>query len=295
LGEDYKGLGKKVITLTEQNSILGVQCNIDIAAIRTPLLILLLSLFTACGTTVTPPPPVLLKVEGSTSMKPLLVGLTAAYSVQHPNVTFDIQGGGSQLGQRSVETGQTDIGMVSWVPPNLSDEVRLTSIARDAVAIILNIENQSRGLSRQELRDIFSGQLLNWQEVDGPPLSIQVVSREDGSGTRAVFEAAVMEASAVTPTAIVLPSSQAVVDFVAQNPNAIGYVSFAFSNDRVYAAPIEGVTPNLESLASGSYYLTRDLSLITPKPSRPEVNQFIEFVLSPTGQAIVEERWDKIR
>jgi phosphate transport system substrate-binding protein len=237
----------------------------------------------------------LLKVEGSTSMKPLLVSLNAAYSTQHPNVTFDIQGGGSQLGQRSVETGQTDLGMVSWTPPNLSDEVRLTSIARDAVAIILNIENQSRGLSRQELRDIFSGQLLNWQEVDGPPLPIQVVSREDGSGTRAVFEAAVMEASAVTPTAIVLPSSQAVVDFVAQNPNAIGYVSFAFINDGVYAAPIEGVTPNLESLASGSYFLTRDLILVTPKPSRPEVNQFIEFVLSPAGQAIVEEKWDKIR
>jgi phosphate transport system substrate-binding protein len=104
-----------------------------------------------------------------------------------------------------------------------------------------------------------------------------------------------MEDNAVTPTAIVLPSSQAVVDFVAQNPNAMGYVSLSFIDDRVYAVPIDGVTPTLDSLVSGSYFLTRDLALITPKQRQPEVNQFIEFVLSPAGQAIVEERWAKVR
>jgi phosphate transport system substrate-binding protein len=263
--------------------------------VRTPLLILLLALLTACNTTVTPPPSIFLKVEGSTSMKPLLASLATTYNAQHPQVTFDIQGGGSRLGQTLVETGQADIGMVSWLPPNLSDEVRLTPIARDAIAIILNTQNQSKGLSLREVQDIFNGRLLNWQEIDGPALPIQVVSREDGSGTRAVFEAAVMEDSAVTPTAIVLPSSQAVVDFVAQNPNAIGYVSLSFVDNKVYAVPIQSVAPNLESLASGSYFLTRDLALITPKQSQPEVNQFIEFVLSPAGQAIVEERWAKIR
>jgi phosphate transport system substrate-binding protein len=150
-------------------------------------------------------------------------------------------------------------------------------------------------LSLREVQDIFSGRLLNWQEIDGPALPIQVVSREDGSGTGAVFEAAVMEDSPVTPTAIVLPSSQAVVDFVAQNSNAIGYVSLSFIDNRVYAVPIEGVTPNLKSLISGNYFLTRELALITPKQSQPEVNHFIEFVLSPAGQAIVEEGWAKVR
>jgi phosphate transport system substrate-binding protein len=228
-------------------------------------------------------------------LKPLLVSLTTAYSAQQPHLTFDIQGGGSQLGQRLVETQQADIGLVSWSPPDLSDEVRLTPIARDAIAIILNTQNQSKGPSLRELRDIFSGRLLNWQEVDGPPSPIQVISREDGSGTRATFETVVMEDRAVTLTAIVLPSSQAVVDFVAQNPNAIGYVSFAFIDDGVYAAPIEGVAPTLESLASGSYFLTRDLAIITPKQGKPEIDRFIEFVLSPVGQAIVGERWGRVK
>jgi phosphate transport system substrate-binding protein len=278
-----------------QNIVKTKDLNKVFFTIRTPLLILLLALLPACNTTVTPPPSVFLKVEGSTSMKPLLVSLATAYNTQHPLVTFDIQGGGSRLGQTLVETGQADIGMVSWSPPDLSDEVRLTPIAHDAIAIILNAQNQLDSLSLREVQDIFSGRLLNWQEIDGPALPIQVVSREDGSGTRAVFEAAVMEDNAVTPTAIVLPSSQAVVDFVAQNPNAMGYVSLSFIDDRVYAVPIDGVTPTLDSLTSGSYFLTRDLALITPKQHQPEVNRFIEFVLSPAGQAIVEERWAIVR
>lgn len=195
------------------------------------------------------------------------------------------------MGQWAVETGQADIGMVSWTPSDLNNEVRLIPIAQDAVAIILNAQNKVEGLSLRELRDIFSGRLLNWQEVAGLPMTIQVVSREDGSGTRAVFETAVMADRAVTPTAIVMPSSQAVFDFVAQNPNAIGYVSLAFVGQGVYAAPIEGVAPSLENLDSGSYFLTRELSLITPEQSRPEITQFVEFVLSPAGQAIVREEW----
>jgi phosphate transport system substrate-binding protein len=228
-------------------------------------------------------------------MKPLLIDLTTAYSEDHSHVTFDIQAGGSQLGQISTEIGQADIGMLSWPPPNLSDKVHVIPIARDAIAIILNPQNQSVALSLREIHDIFSGRLLNWQEVDGPPLSIQVVSREDGSGTRATFETTVMEERAVTPTAIVMPSSQAVVDFVAQNPNAIGYVSFTFLDDRVYATPIEGIPPTLETLAEGSYFLSRDLALVIPRQSKPEVEQFIEFVLSPAGQAIIMERWGRVR
>jgi phosphate transport system substrate-binding protein len=250
------------------------QCNNLLYA----LLASLLCLFTACGATVTPPPAVLIKVAGSTSMRPLLVKLTTAYSAQHPHVTFDIQGGGSQGGQTAIETGQADIGLVSRPLDPISDTLRLTPIARDAVAVIVHPQNRRAGLSLAELRDIFSGRLLNWQELDGPAQPIQVVSREDGSGTRAVFETGVMEDSAVTPTAIVLPSSQAVVDFVAQHPGAIGYVSLAFVTDQVYAVPIDGQTPD----ALNTYFLTRTLSLLTVRQPQPEVNRFIEFVLTQT-------------
>jgi len=259
------------------------------------LCLILFSLLTACH--VTPPPstdPIFIKVAGSTSMRPLLVKLSQVYNANHPNTTFDIQGGGSQLGQQLVETGQVEIGMVAGPTSNLSDDIRLTPIARDNIAIVLNVENSSIELSQRELQDIFSGRILNWQEVDGLAAPIQVVSREEGSGTRAVFETAAMGDHPVTPTAIVMPSSQAVVDFVTKNPDAIGYVSAAFVNERVYVVPIDGITPTLENRQSNDYSLNRDLMLITSAQTTPEINRFLEFVLSPVGQKIVAENWQPI-
>ncbi|GIK38657.1 MAG: phosphate-binding protein [Chloroflexota bacterium] len=260
------------------------------------LLSSILFLLPACLATATPPPPPLvLKAAGSTSGGPLLAALASAYSAQHPHVAFDIQGGGTQLGQSLVEAGRIDLGLVSWPPQNLPDHLRSIPIARDAVAIIVHPTNKIEGLSLAELQGIFGGRLLHWQEVGGPARPIQVISREDGSGTRAAFEAAVMDQMPVTPTAIVLPSSQAVIDFVGDNPAAIAYVSFAFVDENVYPVPIEGVAPSLESLADRSYPLSRDLAMIVLKQSQPELNQFIDFVLSPAGQAILATKWAPVK
>lgn len=260
------------------------------------LLSTLLFLLPACLATATPPPPpIVLKAAGSTSGGPLLAALASAYSAQHPHVAFDIQAGGSQLGQSLVEAGRIDLGLVSWPPQNLPDNLHSIPIARDAVAVVIHPTYKIERLSLAELQGIFGGRLLNWQEVGGPVSPIQVISREDGSGTRATFEAAVMDQTPVTPTAIVLPSSQAVIDFVAHNPTAIAYVSFAFVDKNVYPVPIEGVAPSPESLAVRSYPLNRDLTMIVLKRSQPELNQFIDFVLSPAGQAIVATKWAPVK
>jgi phosphate transport system substrate-binding protein len=215
-------------------------------------------------------------------MRPLITDLAAAYQARQPHVTFDIQGGGSRLGQSLVEAGEVDLGLVSWPPQHLAAGFRLAPIARDPIAVILHPYNRPQSFSLTQLRDIFAGRYLDWQELGGRAGPIQVVSREDGSGTRAAFEALVMEDQAVTPTAIVLPNSQAVVDFVAETPNAVGYVSLAFVEPGVYAIPIAGVEPTAEE-----YPLTRELSLILPAQGAPEATAFVEFALSPAGQAII--------
>jgi phosphate transport system substrate-binding protein len=259
------------------------------------LLATILIFLPACLATVTPPPPVVLNAAGSTSLAPLLADLAAVYSAQQPHITFDIQSGGSQLGQMLVESGRVDMGMISWPAQNLPGTMRSIPIARDAVAIILHPDNKIESLSLVEVQDIFSGRLLNWREVDGLAGPIQVVSREDGSGTRAAFETLVMADERVTPTAIVLPNSQAVVDYVAQHAGAVGYVSLALVTEKVYAVPLEGIPPTLDSLTGGNYPLTRELSLLVPRQSQPELAKFVEFSLSPAGQAIVAAKWGPVR
>lgn len=261
-----------------------------------PGLALCLWLLAGCGgAAVTPPPPVFLRAAGSTSMGPLLAELAAAYNARQPNITFDIQGGGSHLGQRQVEAGQLDLGLVSWLPADLAEQMQMTPIARDAVAIIVHPQNPPAGLSLVELRDIFSGRLPDWAAVGASAGEIQVISREDGSGTRAAFETLVMGERAVTPAAVVLPNSRTVVDYVAQHPHTIAYVSLAFVDERVRAVPVEGVMPGPDTLSDGSYPLIRDLAVIFPRRGAAETARFVEFALSPAGQAVVGRQWGRLR
>lgn len=253
-------------------------------------------LLPACApTTVTPAPPVFITAAGSTAMGPLLAELAAAYRERNSQVTIEIQGGGSEMGQQLLARGQADLGMLSWPPQKLGDGVQLFPVARDGIALIVHPDNRLEGLSMREAQEIFSGRLLNWQALDGPTMSIQVVSREEGSGTRAAFEARLMAGVPVTPAAIMLPHSRAVLEFVARNPNAIGYISWALVDETVHILSLEGIAPNLETIGADSYPLVRELALLAPVQPTPEVADFIKFALSPTGQGVVREKWGMVR
>ena len=102
-----------------------------------------------------------------------------------------------------------------------------SALAQDAVAVIVNAANPASGLSLAQLREVFQGRALDWSSLGWGNQEVIVVSREDGSGTRAAFEAAVMEGRPVTLNAVVQPDGDAVVGYVARAPGAIGYVSHA--------------------------------------------------------------------
>ena len=100
-------------------------------------------------------------------------------------------------------------------------------IGLDGLAVVVHPSNNIAGLSLVQLRDIFAGRLLDWQALGSDAGEILLVSREDGSGSRILFETRVMSDERVALTAVVMPTSQDVVDYVAKNPHAIGYVSRA--------------------------------------------------------------------
>lgn len=242
----------------------------------------------SCDSTVTPPPPVYFRAAGSTTLQSLFIKLSETYSRAHPQVSFDVTGGGSALGLELVESGQIEMGLVSWPPQPLDSRLRLVPLGQDAIAIITHPENPLPNLPVATLRDIFNGKVLNWQVIGGSDLAVQVVSREDGSGTRSAFEAVVMDNQPVTPTAVVQPGSQAVVDYVAQNPGAVGYVSAAFADDQVHVVPLEGVLPTFEALQSRQYPLRSDLALVVAQNPPAELEEFLRFVTSPAGRQIIE-------
>jgi phosphate transport system substrate-binding protein len=221
--------------------------------------------------------------------------LAAAFHEGQPYVTIDISGGGSTLGRESASGGQVDLGLTSWLPDGPPDGAQATVAARDGIALIVHPTNPITGLTLIQAHDLFSGRIIDWGGLGGSPGLVQVVSREDGSGTRAAFESMVMGEDQVTLTALVMPNSQAVVDYVATDQNAIGYVSMGYVNGEVQVLSVEGLLPTPENASRGEYHLTRELVILSPPDASPEVKTFLDFVLSPAGQAVVARHYGRVR
>lgn len=249
----------------------------------------------ACGATVEPPAPVYLKAVGSTAMTPLIEELGTAFHERQTFVTIDVDGGGSALGREMVRAGQADLGLTSWLPDGLPKGLQATVIARDGIALIVHPTNPITALTLIQAHDLFSGRAVDWGQVGGSSSLVQVVSREDGSGTRAAFEALVLQGDRVTPTALVMPNSQAVVDYVARDPRAIGYVSMGYVNGEVQLMSVEGLIPTSQNVSQGEYNLTRELVVLSRPGASPQAQAFLDFVLSPAGQAIVDRHYGRVR
>jgi phosphate transport system substrate-binding protein len=229
-------------------------------------------------------------------MQSLVEELADAYGDRHEYATFDIAARSSGLGLEALRDGLVDVALVSReLAPDEAEGLAAAVIAYDAVAILVNDQNPVSSLSLRELRDVFSGDILVWSGVGGEEVDIQVLSREDGSGTREAFEEMVMGAKSVTLTAIVIPSSQAVGEFVARDPVAIGYASAAAVPDGAEALSIDGVRPDLQAVMERDYALIRPLMLVTQGNPDDEVQAFVDFVLGPAGQAIVGQRYGRAR
>ncbi len=262
-----------------------------------PFLILLLTLLLACGEPVATPEPVFLQAAGSSAMGPLVTELAAAFHKQSPLVSLEVAGLGTRFGLEALRAGQTAIALASWLPADLNRDWRATAIARDGIAIIVHPSNRVDGLGLLQLQDLYSGRIHEWSEAGGRASqgSVQPVSREDGSGTRVAFETLVMDDREVTPLAILALSSAAVVEYVAEHPDSIGYVSMGYLSPRVKVLKIEGELPEPETTGPASYPLTRELWLVTADPPSEAVRDFIRFALSPAGQQIVGQTHGRIK
>lgn len=125
---------------------------------------------------------------------------------------------------------------------------------------------------------------------------ITVISREDGSGTRGAFVElfGILEADAngkkidkTTLDADITSSTSVMMTSVANNPYAIGYISLGSLNDTVKALQIDGVQATAENVKNGTYKISRPFHIATKDTVSPLAQDFIDFILSSDGQAVV--------
>jgi phosphate transport system substrate-binding protein len=227
---------------------------------------------------------------GSTTVQPLAQELADAFMAKNPDVRITIAGGGSSTGVTSVADGTVDIGAASRELKDSEKGMGLVVhvLARDGIAIVVHPTQTVSNLTEEQVKEIFEGGITNWSDIGGSDADINVVAREEGSGTRAAFEELVLgENPMITANAILQPSNGAVRTTVAGDPNSIGFLSFGYLDDSVKALSIGGVAGIVANAKNGTYPIVRPLLLLTKGEPEGVVKEFINYCLSSEGQAIV--------
>ncbi len=220
----------------------------------------------------------------------------------NPDVTIEVQGGGSSVGVTAAADGTADIGNISREPKKeeleANPDFQVFTVAKDGIAIVVNPKVKLDNLTKEQVRDIFSGKITNFKEVGGPDAPITVVSREEGSGTRTAFQELVMQykdasgnkaEDPIVASAILQNSNGAVRTTVAETPNSIAFLSFGYLDNSIATVNIEGIQATVDNVLNGTYPISRPLNMITKGDPKPLAKAFIDFLLSDAGQAIVVE------
>lgn len=231
-------------------------------------------------------------VTGSTTILPIAEQAREGFESANSGTSVLVSGLGSSAGIEAVAAGTSDIGTSSRDLKEEEEGLGLidTPIAFDGIAVIVNPDNPVKQLTLDQLRDIFAGKITNWSEVGGADLKIDLVNRDEASGTREAFKKIVMGDDAhFDKYAVVLPGTGQVRDVVARTPSAVGYISVGFVEPRftataVKALVIDGVTPSEETVADKTYPIARTLHFFTKGEPSGLTKEFVDYVLSDEVQ-----------
>lgn len=230
-------------------------------------------------------------VSGSTTILPIAEQAAEGFMQANPGTLVLVSGLGSSAGIEAVSAGTADIGTSSRDLKPEEQKLGLvdTPIAYDGIAVIVSPGNPVSGLTTEQLRKIFSGQITNWSQVGGEDRPIDVVNRDEASGTREAFKKIVMADASFDPYAAVLPGTGQVRDVVARAQGAIGYISAGFvaprfTNVQVKALKVDGVAPDEKTIASGAYPIGRKLHFFTKGEPTGVTKEFVDYVLSDEVQ-----------
>jgi phosphate transport system substrate-binding protein len=175
------------------------------------------------------------------------------------------------------------------------------SVARDAIAVIVNPENPVKHLSLQQLSQIYRGEINNWQVVGGENRPIVRLSRETNSGTHVYFLETVIRLGNSNDKAIfsadtlLLPSSEGIIAELRDNPNAIGYDGLGYVTPEVKVIAVSKqdggpyILPSAATVDDKTYPIARDLYMYTHGQPSGAIKDYLDWVVSPEAQQIVTD------
>ncbi len=233
-----------------------------------------------------------LTMAGSTSMEKLANVAIEAFMNKYPGVTASAEFIGSSAGIEAVLAKTVDIGNASR---SLKDTEKSAGaveniVAIDGIAVIVDKANTVADLTKDQLIQIYKGEVTNWKDLGGADQPIVVIGRESGSGTRGAFEE-LLAIEDQCKYSNEINSTGGVMAKVASTPGSIGYVSLDVLDDSVTALKLEGVEPTAENIKAGSYFLSRPFVMATIGQISEQneiVQAFFNYLKSDEGKQLIE-------
>lgn len=242
-------------------------------------------------------------IKGSDTVLPLSQKEAETFMKKNSGKSVTVVGGGSGVGISALIDNSTDIAMSSR-KMKMDERMKLQDagrafkeviIANDALSVIVNPSNKAAKLTREQLEGIFTGKIKNWKEVGGDDMQIIVYSRETSSGTYEFFKEHVMNRKNYASSVLNMPATGAIIQSVSQTKGAIGYVGLAYLTKDVKDVAVSYdkgktyVNASVEAARNKSYPIVRPLYYYYPTSKEASVKPYLDFVLSPEGQEIVNK------
>lgn len=248
--------------------------------------------------------------KGSDTLVNLALAWAEQYRKIHPDISIAVTGGGSGTGIAALINGTVDLANASRqmkeneiaeAQANGFDPIEYT-VAIDALAVVVHPDNPVSELTIDQLADIFTGRIVNWQAVGGNDAPIILLSRETNSGTHVYFLEEVVRkgdsdnSDIFAPQTLLMPSSVGITSELRRNPNAIGYDGFGYvdpEHEKMIAVATSSdapyVLPSVASGSDGSYPIARGLYMYTAGEPSGAIAEYIEWIMGEEGQTIVAE------
>jgi phosphate transport system substrate-binding protein len=241
-----------------------------------------------------------LQLEGSTTVGPIADAFAEYFKSVYPSLEITVKKTGSGDGAAALVDGRCDIANMSRFMKDQEFKDAVANgiypvahvVAMDGVCVVVHPSNPVKALTKDQIRDIYAGKITNWSQVGGPSMPIVPISRDTSSGTYETFENLVMNKQDMAAGVEYVNSNPQAHARVKTTRGAIGYVGLGFVDAAVRALKVDGILPSRQTIASGTYPVTRPLFMFTngyPKLGTM-VHKFCAFYLTERGQELVEAK-----